>query len=278
MPRSFYYVTCGNPIQIGLLSLSQFPSPNRGLDLWWRQRVKGWRLVLWVRRFGLPFTFKVQTDRMFNKKSKKLHKSSQRHVSLGIPTNIAVGPLGFRAELDIGPQGERVHDFGGDRSDSTAMLDENDVRASRIAFNDGESEGQGLPVPGSSTSGAAVGGDDHGTNPISECFRSLLLVAPDVHADICQEKIPAKLDRKKTNQWRRLGVRANPVCLSLSADMYQSQRETARELRLELSPFSLMSRRSPSMGLVLSKPSLGQSSPSTLTTRFAYDTLLKIRL
>jgi len=42
----------------------------------------------------------------FNKKSKKLLKSSRRHISLGIPTNIAIGPLGFRAELDIGSKGE----------------------------------------------------------------------------------------------------------------------------------------------------------------------------
>ena len=44
---------------------------------------------------------------MFREKSKKLPKYSQRHLSLGIPTNIAAGPLGFRAELDIGPKGER---------------------------------------------------------------------------------------------------------------------------------------------------------------------------
>jgi len=45
----------------------------------------------------------------FDKKSKKSFKSSQRHISLGIPTNIAAGPLGFRAELDIGPKGESSH-------------------------------------------------------------------------------------------------------------------------------------------------------------------------
>jgi len=44
----------------------------------------------------------------FEKKDKKPTKSSQRHISLGIPTNIAVGPLGFRAELDIGPKGEQT--------------------------------------------------------------------------------------------------------------------------------------------------------------------------
>lgn len=44
-----------------------------------------------------------------DKKPKKSLKPSQRHISLGIPTNIAVGPLGFQAELDIGPEGEQSH-------------------------------------------------------------------------------------------------------------------------------------------------------------------------
>ena len=47
-------------------------------------------------------------DHLFGKKSKKSRKSSQRHLSLGIPANIAAGPLGFRAELDIGPDGEQA--------------------------------------------------------------------------------------------------------------------------------------------------------------------------
>ena len=46
-------------------------------------------------------------NRLFDKKSKDSRKSSQRLLSLGIPTNVAIGPLGFRAELDIGPKGER---------------------------------------------------------------------------------------------------------------------------------------------------------------------------
>jgi hypothetical protein len=41
----------------------------------------------------------------FNKKSKKSPRLSQQHLVLGLPTNVAVGPLGFRAELDIGPKG-----------------------------------------------------------------------------------------------------------------------------------------------------------------------------
>ena len=30
---------------------------------------------------------------------------------MGIPTNIAVGPLGFRAELDTGAKGERSRPY-----------------------------------------------------------------------------------------------------------------------------------------------------------------------
>jgi len=56
-----------------------------------------------ARRFGLTF---YPMDRFFDKKSKKLLKSARGHISLGIPTNVIAGPLGFRAELDIGPKGE----------------------------------------------------------------------------------------------------------------------------------------------------------------------------
>jgi len=44
-----------------------------------------------------------------SKKVKKPPKYSLRHISLGIPTNIAAGPLGFLAELGIGPKGERSY-------------------------------------------------------------------------------------------------------------------------------------------------------------------------
>jgi len=43
-----------------------------------------------------------------NKKHKKSPKPPQQHIALGIPTNIAVGPLGFRAELDVHPKGDLV--------------------------------------------------------------------------------------------------------------------------------------------------------------------------
>ena len=110
-------------------------------------------------------------DRLFEKKSKKSHKSAQRHVSLGIPTNIAAGPLGFRAELDIGPKGERrSHRDSESRPDSTVTPDENDTRVSRIVFKDKKREDQGLPARGTSTAGVVVGGGGHGDGPPSECF------------------------------------------------------------------------------------------------------------
>lgn len=208
--RSAYPLCCLQKFNTDVLaiiesvSISNFRAILRRPHLWIclrrtdvAQRAKGWYLVLWVRHFGLPFTPRARTDRMFNKKSKKLHKSSQRHVSLGIPTNIAVGSLGFRAELDIGPNGQRCHDSRGDPPDLTAILDENDVRASRIVFNDKGSEGQGLPVPGPSTSGAAVDGDGRGTGPIGECFRSLLSFPMFMWGylySICQVKMLVKLE------------------------------------------------------------------------------------
>lgn len=61
-------------------------------------------------------------DRLFHKKSKKSHKPSQRRLSLGIPTNIAAGPLGFRTDLDIGPEGEQP------RSDSDQRRQINPIK------------------------------------------------------------------------------------------------------------------------------------------------------
>ena len=113
----------------------------------------------------------------FDKKSKKSLKSSRRHISLGIPTNIAVGSLGFRAELDIGSKGERsrpYRDLGADRPDSTMTVDENDPRSSRIVFCDKESEDQGPLAPIISTHGVVVDASKHGNDPASGCFRFLL--------------------------------------------------------------------------------------------------------
>ena len=80
---------------------------------------------------------------LFNKISEEKPKPSRRHISLGIPTNVAAGPLGFRAELDIGAQGEQdrsCHDLEADGPDPTVVLDEGDARASRIVFQDNDSE------------------------------------------------------------------------------------------------------------------------------------------
>jgi len=111
-------------------------------------------------------------DRLFNKKSKKSLKSSRRHLSLGVPTNTAVGPVGFRAELDIGPKGEQVLSYRKlevDRSDSsTVITDEGEVRTSRIVFHNRKSEDQGFTVAETSATGAVVGRVDHGNGHTGE--------------------------------------------------------------------------------------------------------------
>jgi hypothetical protein len=43
----------------------------------------------------------------FRKESEKSSKIPQKHIHLGIPINIATGPLGFRAELDTDPIGSQ---------------------------------------------------------------------------------------------------------------------------------------------------------------------------
>ena len=115
---------------------------------------------------------------MFHKKHKRLLKSSRSLISLGIPTNAAVGPLGFRAELDIGPKGEQYRicrDMRADRPDSAVTLDEDDPRTSRIVFFDKESEDQGPSAPGTSTRGVVIDSVEPGNGSTSECFCSLLL-------------------------------------------------------------------------------------------------------
>ena len=66
-------------------------------------------------------------------------------------TNTAVGPLGFRAEVDINPKGEksilpRTESAG--RADSTSILDENNPEPSRIVPHESESGAQGPPYQG----------------------------------------------------------------------------------------------------------------------------------
>ncbi|KAF9646626.1 hypothetical protein BDM02DRAFT_3188677 [Thelephora ganbajun] len=84
--------------------------------------------------------------KVFDKKSMKSPTPSPTHILLGITTNIAAGPLGFRAELDIGP------DVG---------LDERCDRGSRIVFQDNRDEDKELLAPEASTSGIAAGGTGH---------------------------------------------------------------------------------------------------------------------
>ena len=112
-------------------------------------------------------------DRPSGKRSKKSLKPFQ-HIFLGIPTNVAAGPLGFRAELDIGPKGEKSrphHDSETDRPDPTGTPDEKDTRASRIVFCDKEREDQGAPVEETSTCNMVIGDDEQGNGLPSECHR-----------------------------------------------------------------------------------------------------------
>ena len=114
-------------------------------------------------------------NRLFDKKSKKSIKSSQRHVSLGIPTNIAVGPLGFQAELDTDSQGQQsrsCRDLEVDGPDLTAILDDKDPRASRIVFHSKKSGDQGSAVTDVLATGSVVNSNEHG-DPTSEDTRSL---------------------------------------------------------------------------------------------------------
>ena len=108
-----------------------------------------------------------------NKKNKKSDKSSQRHLSLGIPANVAVGPLGFRAELGISSEGEQdrsYRDLVANRPDLTVVSDERDTKASRIIFRH-ENEDQVPPAPETSTSAAIVDGNEH-DGLMSEHFNS----------------------------------------------------------------------------------------------------------
>ena len=68
------------------------------------------------RRNDLVFSRKLESPhahlnkRMPGKKSKKPLKFFTTRL-LAIPANIAVGPLGFRAVLDVNPEGERNHPY-----------------------------------------------------------------------------------------------------------------------------------------------------------------------
>lgn len=70
---------------------------------------------------------------MINKHLKKKIKPLEI-LALGIPTNIAVGPLGFVAELGIDPPGERVCFYDELSVDSTAIPDMDHSEHSRITL------------------------------------------------------------------------------------------------------------------------------------------------
>ena len=93
---------------------------------------------------------------MPGEKSKKSFRAST-NLLLGIPPNIAAGPLGFRAALDINPKGERnrpAHEMSEDRPDTTAIIGDGNPEPSRIVFRERESGTQGVPTPGTSPAAA----------------------------------------------------------------------------------------------------------------------------
>ena len=120
-------------------------------------------------------TLPLHDELMSGKKSKKPLRPLEKHLLFGIPANIAAGPLGFRAELDVNPKGERICPHRGlraDRTDPTAISDEKNPNPSRIVFRRRESEPQGSPVPGTSTA-VDIEPGDHLTSEYSEpCHRS----------------------------------------------------------------------------------------------------------
>ena len=89
---------------------------------------------------------------MPRKKSKKPFKFLTPHA-LGVPTNIGVGPLGFRAALEVDPRGERNRSYhhGLDQPDLTAILDGSDPGPSRIEFCERKGEAQESRAPDTST-------------------------------------------------------------------------------------------------------------------------------
>ena len=151
-------------------------------------------------------------NRLFNKKSKKSLKS---HISLGIlPINVAAGPLGLRAELDIGSKGEQgrlYHDPAEvDGPDLTVVPGVNGTGASRIVLlQENESEYQPPPAPEPLAPGPAID-TEHENNPTSE--HSQLLPSRAVFMRIAafyQERTPATLGKKKAIQRTRWGVRVD---------------------------------------------------------------------
>jgi len=55
-----------------------------------------------------PLTVISRMSYPSNKKPKKLPEPCQQHIALEVPTNTALGPPGFRAELDTDPKGTPI--------------------------------------------------------------------------------------------------------------------------------------------------------------------------
>ena len=127
---------------------------------------------------------------MSGKKSKKPLRTLAKHLVFGIPTNVAAGPLGFRAELDKGERSCSHRRLRADRADPTVISDEKNPGPSRIVFHKDESEVQGSPLPRTSTAAAIL--DDEPRNsptgkrfkyPSSQPISSLTFLYADVLAE-----------------------------------------------------------------------------------------------
>ena len=70
------------------------------------------------------------------KKSEKPRRLSQQLVSLGIPINVAVGPLGLSADLDPDAGSKGAWNLAADGVDLTAAADANNEEGSRIVLRD----------------------------------------------------------------------------------------------------------------------------------------------
>jgi len=112
---------------------------------------------------------------MFRKLNKS-PKPPQRHTALGIAANIALGPLGFQAEL--GPEGDQncsLRNLQPDWPDFNVILDET-PRPSQISFQSQRSVDPGLYSQEPSTPVLVIGRDTKNKNePTGGCFWSPLL-------------------------------------------------------------------------------------------------------
>jgi len=90
-----------------------------------------------------------------------------------IPSNTAVGPLGFRAEVATDAESEQSRPYRGlevDGPDSTVVVDNKVTRTLQIVSLENRNEGQGLAATGVSTPVTVVGGTQQGNGPTSERF------------------------------------------------------------------------------------------------------------